>query len=190
MVALFHVLFKFLAIFFYLFGSYFTSNYILIFVFCILMLAFDFWTVKNVSGRLLVGLRWWSLTNEDGSTDFHYESLHDMTEISPMDSRIFWWGMYASMGAWCFFLFIGALRLNFTYIPLVLVAISMTGANLWGYMKCSADADQKLRKFQQGMSAVAAKTFDNSSLIMNFISSSLMGSTPPTQNASTRQAVV
>jgi len=22
--------------------------------------ALDFWTVKNVSGRLLVGLRWWS----------------------------------------------------------------------------------------------------------------------------------
>lgn len=24
------------------------------------LLAFDFWTVKNVSGRLLVGLRWWN----------------------------------------------------------------------------------------------------------------------------------
>ncbi len=26
----------------------------------VLLLAFDFWTVKNVSGRLLVGLRWWN----------------------------------------------------------------------------------------------------------------------------------
>jgi hypothetical protein len=25
-----------------------------------LLLAFDFWTVKNVTGRLLVGLRWWN----------------------------------------------------------------------------------------------------------------------------------
>eukprot|EP01050_Picozoa_sp_SAG11_P010429 SAG11_NODE_1041_length_6056_cov_5.902468_6_plen_102_part_00 len=29
-------------------------------VLCILLLAMDFWTVKNVSGRLLVGLRWWN----------------------------------------------------------------------------------------------------------------------------------
>jgi len=28
---------------------------------CVLLLSsFDFWTVKNVTGRLLVGLRWWN----------------------------------------------------------------------------------------------------------------------------------
>ena len=26
---------------------------------------FDFWTVKNVSGRILVGLRWWNEVKED-----------------------------------------------------------------------------------------------------------------------------
>jgi hypothetical protein len=29
--------------------------------------AFDFWIVKNVTGRLLVGLRWWSDTDEKGN---------------------------------------------------------------------------------------------------------------------------
>ena len=28
--------------------------------------AFDFWITKNVSGRLLVGLRWWSQDNNTG----------------------------------------------------------------------------------------------------------------------------
>jgi len=54
----FHVLFKTLAILIYLFGGWFSSNFVNIFVWCVLMLAFDFWTVKNVSGRLMVGLRW------------------------------------------------------------------------------------------------------------------------------------
>ena len=34
-----------------MFGSWFSSNFVNIFVLCVLMLAFDFWTVKNVSGR-------------------------------------------------------------------------------------------------------------------------------------------
>lgn len=46
----------------------------LIFVLCVLMLVFDFWTVKNVSGRLLVGLRWWSENKEDGTTTWLFES--------------------------------------------------------------------------------------------------------------------
>ena len=46
----------------------------LVFVVCVLLLAFDFWTVKNVSGRLLVGLRWWSDVAEDGGTRWVFES--------------------------------------------------------------------------------------------------------------------
>lgn len=33
----------------------------------ILSCAFDFWTVKNVTGRLLVGLKWYSEFLEDGT---------------------------------------------------------------------------------------------------------------------------
>lgn len=37
----------------------FLSN-VIIFIFVLIISALDFWTVKNVTGRLLVGLRWWS----------------------------------------------------------------------------------------------------------------------------------
>ncbi len=57
-----------------MFGWLFTSNFILSFVVIILLLAFDFWTVKNVSGRLLVGLRWWNEIKEDGSNEWIFES--------------------------------------------------------------------------------------------------------------------
>jgi hypothetical protein len=61
---MFHFLFKSLALFIYVFGSWFTTNFIFTFVLCIIFLAFDFWIVKNISGRLLVGLRWWSYVHE------------------------------------------------------------------------------------------------------------------------------
>lgn len=33
----------------------------------IILHAFDFWTVKNITGRLLVGLRWWSEIGKEGN---------------------------------------------------------------------------------------------------------------------------
>ena len=45
-----------------------------LFIAVILLLAFDFWTVKNVTGRLLVGLRWWNRVKEDGTSEWVFES--------------------------------------------------------------------------------------------------------------------
>lgn len=70
-----HLLFKSAALLMYMFGSWFTTSFIFTFVICIILLAFDFWVVKNISGRLLVGLRWWSYVREDGSNDWIFESL-------------------------------------------------------------------------------------------------------------------
>lgn len=39
---------------------------VITFIFVIILSALDFWTVKNVTGRLLVGLRWWSDYDEKG----------------------------------------------------------------------------------------------------------------------------
>ena len=37
----------------YLLCTWLTNHFVLSFVLCIILLAMDFWTVKNVSGRLL-----------------------------------------------------------------------------------------------------------------------------------------
>lgn len=62
--AAFHLLFKTLALVVYVFSGIITSNFIFVAVVTILLLAADFWTVKNVTGRLLVGLRWWNYVKE------------------------------------------------------------------------------------------------------------------------------
>ncbi|CAO3634579.1 unnamed protein product [Cunninghamella echinulata] len=62
--AFFFLAFRLGALLMYLLGSIFTDNFTLVFVITILLLAFDFWTVKNISGRLLVGLRWWNEIQE------------------------------------------------------------------------------------------------------------------------------
>lgn len=52
----------------------FTSNGILVFVLLVLLISFDFWTVKNITGRLLVGLRYWNDIKEDGTNVWIFES--------------------------------------------------------------------------------------------------------------------
>lgn len=71
----FHCIFKFLALITYIFAYWFSDSFVVIFICCVVFLTFDFWVVKNVSGRLMVGLRWWNQINEDGSNDWIFESL-------------------------------------------------------------------------------------------------------------------
>lgn len=52
----------------------FTDSFITSFVFIVLLLSADFWTVKNITGRLLVGLRWWNYIDEEGKSIWVYES--------------------------------------------------------------------------------------------------------------------
>lgn len=143
--ACFHLLFKTVALLLYLFSGMFTSNYIFVAVLVILLLAFDFWTVKNVTGRLLVGLRWWSHVREDGSNEWVFESLENMNEVNPNDSRVFWFGLYAPVGAWGGLLVIDLLKFNLQWLVVVAAALAMSMANVVGYTKCSSDAKKKMQ---------------------------------------------
>ena len=55
---LFHVLFKGASIVSFVFLNAFLNEEILTFIIVVVFAAFDFWTVKNITGRLLVNLRW------------------------------------------------------------------------------------------------------------------------------------
>jgi hypothetical protein len=48
---------------------------VITFITVMVLSSLDFWTVKNVSGRLLVGLRWWSDYDEKGEQIWRFESF-------------------------------------------------------------------------------------------------------------------
>ena len=138
---------------------------------CILLLACDFWTVKNISGRLLVGLRWWSYVREDGSNEWIFESLEDTAELSALDSRIFWGALYAAPACWTLLFVVGLLRLQIEYLPVVSAAVLMSGANILGYVKCSNSAKMKQQQNNPGASTSAGLDAP----IRNWIISTLIG---------------
>lgn len=148
--AAFHYLFKTLALFFYMFGWMFSSNFVFICVVCILLLAFDFWTVKNITGRLLVGLRWWNVVKDDGTNEWRFESVENPNEVHPTDARLFWWGMYITPIVWLLLFLIALLKFNIQWMVIVLVALVLNGANIVGYYKCSKDQKKKVQSLVQG----------------------------------------
>jgi len=70
----FHLIFRILGIVTYLLCGLFNIGFIVSFVIIIMLLSVDFWTVKNITGRLLVGLRWWNYVDEDGVSHWMFES--------------------------------------------------------------------------------------------------------------------
>ncbi|PIA17890.1 DUF846-domain-containing protein [Coemansia reversa NRRL 1564] len=140
---LFLILFKSIALGLYLLGNFFTNNFILIFVLCVLILAVDFWTVKNISGRLLVGLRWWNEVREDGTNEWIFESRDASIPVNTSDSRVFWIVLYATPAIWSLLAIVAFFSLRFQWLLIVIVAVVLAAANLIGYQRC--DKDQKQR---------------------------------------------
>lgn len=146
-IALFFFLaFRLAAILTYLLGLIFTSNFILIFVIIVFLLAFDFWTVKNVAGRLLVGLRWFSETGNDGSSIWVFESADSQNPVNATDNRVFWGVLYGTPVVWLSLAAVAVLKFEFVWLTLVVIALCLSGANTLAYTRCDKDAKMKFAR--------------------------------------------
>jgi hypothetical protein len=93
----------------------------MIFIITILLLAADFYYLKNIAGRRLVGLRWWN--EVDGATgDSHwvFESSEPGTKVvNATDGRFFWLAIYVQPLLWVALAVLAMVRFKFIWLPLV-----------------------------------------------------------------------
>jgi hypothetical protein len=119
-----------------MFMNWLLGSEILAFVIIIVFAAIDFWTVKNVTGRLLVGLRWWSEIDESGKEQWIFESCDDNKLIGKTDSLVFWMGLYLAPVVWCLFAFMDFFTLKIFWLNVCIICIILSSANVVGYYKC------------------------------------------------------
>ncbi|UXI21937.1 sodium-coupled monocarboxylate transporter 1-like [Sarcoptes scabiei] len=146
------------SILFYIFGKWFTVEFLKIFVTIIFMISIDFWIVKNITGRLLAGLRWWNHIDENGESFWIFENRHktktkdlfdeedivpESTQIvqsrsdkSSSDSIVFWISLFIFTFFWIAALFSSIFSLNVHWMLLVLIALILNCSNLYGYIRC------------------------------------------------------
>ncbi|KAI6348476.1 Golgi apparatus membrane protein tvp23 [Pyricularia grisea] len=141
----------------YLFGLIFIDNMVMIFIITILLLAADFYYLKNIAGRRLVGLRWWNEVDpQSGDSHWVFESSEPGTKtINPTDSRFFWLAIYAQPLLWIGLAVLALVRLKFIWLPLVAIALVLTITNSLAFSRCD--------KFSQA-SNLAGSAFSTSNL--------------------------
>ncbi|GEM06034.1 RNA binding protein [Rhodotorula toruloides] len=133
-VALFFLFFfRCAAIATYLLCGFFSSSYVFSTVLVVVLLSLDFWTVRNVSGRVLVGLRFWNQVDDDGTSFWVFESRSPSQPSNAVDSKMFWVAMYAFPAAWILLLFVGILKFNLSFLPIVMLALVFNVTNTVGY---------------------------------------------------------
>ncbi|RYO82783.1 hypothetical protein DL766_009638 [Monosporascus sp. MC13-8B] len=151
----------------YLFGVLFTDNMVMIFIITILLLATDFYYLKNIAGRRLVGLRWWNEV-DPGSGDSHwvFESSEPGTKtINPTDSRFFWLAIYCQPVLWVALAILAIVRLKFMWLPLVAIALTLTITNSLAFSRCD--------KFSQASNLAGSALY--SSNLAGSIASNMVG---------------
>lgn len=159
---LFHILFKGCAIVLYVLGGLFSrnssANFITVTVICILLLAADFWVVKNITGRLLVGLRWWSYVDgpEFNETRWVYESAEEGYKANSFDSSVFWAVLYITPCIWTFFLFMGLIKFNFGWLIVVFFGLGLSLSNMYCFWECSKDQKAKVEQYIQSTAQMGA----------------------------------
>jgi len=99
-----------------------TWNSILVFIFTLLLLSIDFYYLKNIAGRRLVGLRWWNEVNTStGESHWVFESAEPGSRAeNATDKRFFWLSMYITPALWVALALLAILKLE-SLIWLVIV---------------------------------------------------------------------
>ncbi|VBB72829.1 Putative protein of unknown function [Podospora comata] len=151
----------------YLFGLLFTENLVMIFIITILLLAADFYYLKNIAGRRLVGLRWWNEVDPStGDSHWVFESSEPGTKvINATDSRFFWIAIYAQPLFWIALAVVAVFSFKFIWLPLVAIALVLTITNSLAFSRCD--------KFSQA-SNIAGSAFNGGNLAGS-IASNMVG---------------
>ena len=117
----------------------------MIYLSVILLGSIDFWITKNVSGRFLVGLRWWNEVKKDGKEVWIFESKNEKLESSS-DKSVFWTSLYVNGGGWAILFLFKLITLSITNAIIAFTMLIFAGINLYGFFKCSKDQQGKLNK--------------------------------------------
>uniref|UniRef100_A0A4W5Q3F5 Golgi apparatus membrane protein TVP23 homolog n=1 Tax=Hucho hucho TaxID=62062 RepID=A0A4W5Q3F5_9TELE len=147
LASFFHLFFRISAILVYLLCELLSSSFIACMVTIILFLSADFWTVKNITGRLMVGLRWWNQVDDDGKSHWVFESRKGNSKqlVSDSESRIFWLGLVLCPVIWVFFVFSTLFSFKIKWLAVVIMGVVLQGANLYGYVRCKVGSRTNLK---------------------------------------------
>lgn len=99
----------------------FDETSVLVFILTLLLLSADFYYLKNIAGRRLVGLRWWNEVNTaTGDSHWVFESSDpNIRIIRATDKRFFWLSLYITPALWIGLAFVALFQASLIWLSLV-----------------------------------------------------------------------
>lgn len=95
----------------------------------------DFWFTKNISGRILAGLKWSRVVEDSGHEYILYETKRDESTNHPVDLKFFWGLMGLAFAIWLVLFFFNLLSLS--NLMIIVVPLALIGFNLYSFYNCS-----------------------------------------------------
>lgn len=149
---MFHCGFKAASIFSFMFLNAMMGEEIITFIIVVLFAAFDFWTVKNITGRLLVNLRWQTMIDDFGNEKWVYESNESTRDLQAAakagdidakaeldkiksdpgartDSFIFWSMTYITPALWLLMLVMQIMTFKFFWVITAGICFTLSFTN-------------------------------------------------------------
>ncbi|KAI4149422.1 MAG: hypothetical protein LQ340_004637 [Diploschistes diacapsis] len=122
----------------YILGYYVFQSFILVFILTALLLASDFYYLKNIAGRRLVGLRWWNEVNiQTGDSTWVFESAEGRGQNgNKTDNRFFWIAVYAQPAWWVLIAIWSVFSLKIKWLSIVVIALVLTITNAIAFSRC------------------------------------------------------
>lgn len=123
------MLFKGLSLFCFVMLNVFIGDEVYTFLMVVMFAAADFWTVKNVTGRLLVNLRWWSEIDENGDEEYQFESDDGKKIVGKTDQFIFWSTLYGTPIVWGFLGFMDLITFKMFWFMACMICFTLSYQN-------------------------------------------------------------
>ena len=120
------------------FFSYFigSTNGIIIRLSCITILtAIEFWFTKNILGRVLVGLKWSRVIEENGEEYLKFETKRSEEKNNNYDYNFFWGLLVLSFMIWLVLFFFNIW--SFSNLIVIFIPLILIGTNIYCFYKCS-----------------------------------------------------
>ncbi|KAK4984544.1 Golgi apparatus membrane protein tvp23 [Elasticomyces elasticus] len=97
----------------------------------------DFYYLKNIAGRRLVGLRWWNEVDpQSGDSHWVFESAGEERVINATDKRFFWLALYGQPVSWVALAVVAIVKFEFIWLTLVVIAMVLTITNTLAFSRC------------------------------------------------------
>lgn len=134
------------------------SSYSIVdFTLVLLCAAVDFWTIKNITGRKLVGMTWWMRINDQtGDEEWIFHSSEATTKLHPLNEQVFWGSCLLAAVFWGVTCVLSLILSRLFWIALCATCFLLGAINFRLFLKCRGQHQEKFKNLVDRIGIVSA----------------------------------